>query len=444
MTTSQSNTGLGPLGTLKALGRIGLLMATRRGDIGDVLRRVTHQHDGVVWFKGLNTAVVGHPDMRKILLDSSHTKGDVHKAIRNDLGPILVSLDPGHPREEIRAALQAYLDASHVTNYSGIIQTIIEEKIQQRSSNSQLQLREFCDHLTLEIMTRSLFANFVMNAEEREVFADAISSTILASFAQAGGGSLAARMVSLFNRAGSKREALFQRLEELWDHYMTLPHNELVRDAFGQLVLAAKEGKMSHKEARTQAIIIISAGYETTSSALAWMIHQLAIQSDYQSQLREEVLQETDPDELNVQTLKSLPLVNLAIDEVLRLYAPVWIVARQLGDNTVINQTELPQGTNVWLVTTAAHRWAEHFDQPDEFLLTREKSLYRKYTVPFGAGYGSCVGAPFARTEMQIVISHMLRTFKWTVVDKSKRQLNPIYSTAIRIPKSATIELQNL
>jgi len=442
MTTSNTtDTGFGLLKTVGTFGRIGLRVATTRGDIGEALRHVTHQADGVVWFKPLNIAIIGHPDIRRILLDSDHTKGDVHQAIRGDLGPVLVSLDPGHPREEIRAALQLYLDASHVSNYTDIIQSVIDNRLQSRSTGQTLNIRDFCDHLTMGIMYRSLFANFVMNEAEREIFTEAIGATVLTSFARGVGGGSAARLVSLFNRAGSKRKALFQRLQELWDHYMTLPDNELVRDAFGQLVLAAKTGKMTDEEARTQAIIIIAAGHETTASALAWIIYELGRLTDYQAQLRQEVLDNTQPNVLDIQTLRQLPLLNHAIDEVLRLYSPAWIVVRQLGKDEVINDIHLPKGTNVWLVTTAAHRWQQYFAQPDDFLLTRDKSLYRKYTVPFGAGYGSCVGAPFARTEMQIVISHFLRTFQWSVAG-SHRHLNPIYSTAIRIPKFANIELK--
>ncbi|GEM_PF-2920078 len=434
-------TGFGIFKTAISLGNIGLQFILRKGDIGEVLRHVTHANDGVIWFKPFNIAIIGHPDIRDILLDSRHTKGNVHEAIKSDIGSILVSLNPGHPREEIRSALQRYLDADHINNYAQIIQSITDRKLNAQADGQTLYLRDFCDHLTLEIMYRSLFANFVMDDTEREVFADAISTTVLTSFARAGAGSLAARLVSLLNRSGAKRDALFQRLEDLWGQYSILTHEELEKDAFGQLVLAAKHGKLTDEEARTQAIIIIAAGHETTSSALAWAMYQLAKQPEIQNQVRTEILQHTSPNQLDMSVLRQLPLLNQVIDEVLRLYAPVWIVTRQLGAPVTIDQMTLPKDTNVWMVTTAAHRWAEYFDNPDDFSLNHDKSLYRRYTMPFGAGYGSCVGAPFARTEMQIVIAELLRSYTLEANITENRHLRPIYSTAIRIPKSAIVKL---
>jgi len=444
MIDSSANTGLGIFQTLTTAGRIMIKMITNRGDIGEVLRQITHESDGVVLFKPFNIAIIGHPDMRKVFMSSEHTKGDVHVAIQNDIGPVLVSLSPGHPREEIRGALQQYLDAAHVTKYAPIIHKIIRERSQATTAHHTIGLGEFCDTLTLEVMYRSLFANFVMEHQDREIFADAIASTILTSFIRASAGKPIAYLVSLFKGGTRKREALFSQLDQLWNYYITLPADELRKDAFGQLVLAAQNGDITKEEARTQAIIIIAAGHETTSSALAWLLHQLAKSPDYQTQLRDEILEHTQPDTIDIQVLRTLPLLNQAIDEILRLYAPAWIVVRQLGQDEMINKTSLSKGTNVWMITTAAHRWAEHFDEPDRFLLTRDKTLYRRYTIPFGAGYGSCVGAPFARTEMQIVISTILRNFQLSLSPNTKDDLRPIYSTAIRIPNSAQIILESI
>lgn len=441
---SQPAPALGFWATVRTGLKIAWLVARSGGDIGYAFKEVTHKANGAVWFKRFNMAIIGHPDLRHILQERTHTKGNIHRAITRDIGPILVSLNPGHPREEIRAALQKYLDASHVANYSGTIQQIISEHAEQSRNQKELRLDEFCNILTLEIMYKSLFAHFEMQSDEREVFADAIATTVLLSFVSAVAGGTITRLARILTRGEQKRAKMDAILKGLWEQYSSLSDEQLEEDAFGQLVLSTRQGKLSIEEARTQAIIIISAGHETTSSALAWLLYYLAKHPDYQTQIRDEVMGLSESDLKNAQVLRSLPILNQAIDEILRLYAPVWMIARELGQDTAINHMTLPQGTNVWMITTAAHRWQENFEQADTFLLSRDKALYREFTVPFGAGYGSCVGAPFARTEMQIVIATLLRRFEISPSARTPHIIRPVYATAIRIPKTAYIALRSI
>jgi cytochrome P450 len=59
----------------------------------------------------------------------------------------------------------------------------------------------------------------------------------------------------------------------------------------------------------------------------------------------------------------------------------------------------------VLLFCGAANRDPAEYDRPDDVLLDRPAP---KRHLPFGRGFHFCVGAPLARLEAQIVLSHLL------------------------------------
>lgn len=75
---------------------------------------------------------------------------------------------------------------------------------------------------------------------------------------------------------------------------------------------------MRDHELISQMRTIISAGYETVSAIVAWMLYEIACNSDFQEQLREEICAIPNPsfDQLD----NDLPLLDAALKETLRLH----------------------------------------------------------------------------------------------------------------------------
>ena len=77
---------------------------------------------------------------------------------------------------------------------------------------------------------------------------------------------------------------------------------------------------------------IIFAAQDTTSSALSRTLHTLAIHQDAQSRLRAEIraarTMKVDSEPWSYDELNDLPYLDAVCRETLRIYAPVWRIAR--------------------------------------------------------------------------------------------------------------------
>lgn len=125
-----------------------------------------------------------------------------------------------------------------------------------------------------------------------------------------------------------------------------------------------EEDRLSEEELVAQMTIFLLAGTETTSSALTWILHLLALHPDVQDKLRNELKEaHENNDELSHDQLLSLPFLEAVCRETLRLYAPVPGVMRTTRRDVIlplsaaiqdvngrkVHQIFVPENTNVFL-----------------------------------------------------------------------------------------------
>lgn len=125
----------------------------------------------------------------------------------------------------------------------------------------------------------------------------------------------------------------------------------------------------------------------TISASVGIIAHELAERPELQRQLREQP-----------------SLLPTAIDEILRLHAPL-IANRRVSTRAVeIGGRELGAGERVTLIWASANRDEAVFGDPDELRLDRDPSL----NLLYGAGIHVCPGAPLARLELRLVMEELL------------------------------------
>ena len=79
---------------------------------------------------------------------------------------------------------------------------------------------------------------------------------------------------------------------------------------------------------------------------------------------------------------------------------------------------QIPAGCNIRIFTYAVHHNPRFYPHPGVFnphRFTLEHSVERHpfAYIPFGAGHRSCIGQRYAQTQMKIVLSTILRRFKF-------------------------------
>lgn len=99
-------------------------------------------------------------------------------------------------------------------------------------------------------------------------------------------------------------------------------------------------------------------------------------------------------------------LVPIAVEELLRAYAPV-TMARVAATDTEIGGCPVTAGDKVLLPFPAGNRDPEMFDRPDEVVIDRARNRH----FAFGIGIHRCLGSNLARMELRVAIEAWLERF---------------------------------
>src|SRR5207245_7354854 len=145
-------------------------------------------------------------------------------------------------------------------------------------------------------------------------------------------------------------------------------------------------------------------------------VYRLARHQEIAERLRREVAAVLAGRVPTVAALPHLPYTRMVIEEAMRLYPPVWMLARAARAEDVIAGYPIPAGTTVFLSPYLTHRhpdvWAEpeQFD-PDRFGAERAVARPPGAYFPFAAGPRACLGAPLAMLEAQLIVAQMAQAY---------------------------------
>ncbi len=162
------------------------------------------------------------------------------------------------------------------------------------------------------------------------------------------------------------------------------------------------------------------AGYETTSTALAYISYVLATHPNEQHKLQEHIDTyfdaETEHDMPSYDTISQMDYLDMFIRETLRMYpiAPIAINRQNTEDFHIKNFGIIPAGTSITVDIYRVHYdpdlWGPvdpHIFHPERFSTKRHPMAW----IPFGAGPRNCVGMRFALTELKMIIVRLLKTY---------------------------------
>jgi len=127
---------------------------------------------------------------------------------------------------------------------------------------------------------------------------------------------------------------------------------------------------------------------------------------------------------LQQQLLQSPAMLPAAIDEILRIEAPLLTSRRMTTAEVDVDGLTLPARERVTLMWASANRDETVFGDPDEFRLDRNPAL----NLLYGAGIHVCPGAPLARMELKCFMEEFLlviRSFELTAGKQPARAMYP-------------------
>ncbi|MFF4046412.1 cytochrome P450, cyclodipeptide synthase-associated [Streptomyces chartreusis] len=172
-------------------------------------------------------------------------------------------------------------------------------------------------------------------------------------------------------------------------------------DLISKLCTAEFDGiAMSDREVTALVINVLVAAVEPADKTLALLFKHLIDHPEQLAQVRR------DP-----------ALLPAAIAETLRYTPPVQLVPRQTERDVLLAGSTVPAGATVFCMIGAANRDPAAFAAPDAFDIHRaDLGTARSFTaaarhLAFGTGLHQCVGAAFARAEIETVAGMLLSLF---------------------------------
>jgi cytochrome P450 len=178
---------------------------------------------------------------------------------------------------------------------------------------------------------------------------------------------------------------MFAYADELAAHKRRLPAD----DVMSALVHAEVDGEsLTGEELEMFFFLLVIAGTDTTRSALPGGVLALAEHPEAYRRLR------ADP-----------RLLGTAIEEILRWHPPVLSFRRTATRDLELAGTPIRAGDKVVVYHVSAHFDEREFSEPFRFDAERQPNRH----LAFGHGPHKCLGAHFARLQMEIFFTELLR-----------------------------------
>ncbi len=319
-------------------------------------------------------------------------------------------IQPGFHKAKIEALVQ--------TMYSELQDYIADLKVKIKT-NPSLNIAQEMMELTLRIVSKSLFSTGISSDQITElgVAFTELQEHIIKEVRQP--------MFNWYRHLTGQMKKAHDLAEETKDIMRRviaerLEHPSENDDFLDMLINSRYEDtgeSMTKEQLLDEALILFTAGHETTANALTWGLYTLHSHPESINQIRKEY-QRISVDGISMATLMTGEYANNVISEIMRLYPPAWILDRvAIGDDQIKN-VSIGAGDLIGLYVYGTHRDSRVWNRPNDFIPERfdkenKKAKHSYAYYPFGGGPRLCIGNHFAMLEMQMALYELLAHFDW-------------------------------
>jgi cytochrome P450 len=388
------------------------------------VRRVAREYGDVVPLRLSPYRVVlfNHPDLIEQVLvakQRAFVKGCVVHRLGEVLGRGLLTSD-GELWRSQRRLIQPAFHRERIERHGAMMAEHAERLIDVWQDGQEREIQQDMLRLTLGIICRSVFGVDV--DDDTTEIGQAVSVALEAVRGRASGpGGAVASVAPMpgrlrFWRAKRRLEELVERIVR--ERGQSGDHGDLV-----SLLLAARyeDGRaMTSRQIRDEVMTIVLAGHETTTVALTWAWYLLARHPEVADRLQAETDAVLGGRLPSPGDLPRLTYTGQVVSEVLRLYPPIWALAREAIQDVEIGGHPLRKGDVALCSQWAMHRDERYFARPGAFEPERwadglEQRLPRFAYFPFGGGSRQCLGKAFATMELPLLLATVARRFRLTL-----------------------------
>lgn len=330
------------------------------------------------------------------------------------LGPLSLALQTGGTHVQRRKMLyQAFtpraLD-SYVPTIAAITQQYLDTWTQQKTLTWYPQLRNYTFDIACKLFVGLDSGSQTNLGQWFEVWTEGLFTIPL-------------RLPwTKFGRAFRCRDLLLKELEMIIRDRQQNPTDS--QDALELLIQARDEddNPLSVEELKDQILLLLFAGHETLTSAIASCCLLLAQNPEVIDKIRTEQAQLNQDEPLTLEKLKQMTYLDQVMREVLRFIPPVGGGFREAIAHCEFQGYTFPKGWNISYQINQTHQDREIYSDPqrfdpDRFSPERQESKAKPFAyVPFGGGLRECIGKEFARLEMKIFAAMLCQDYHWQLL----------------------------
>ncbi|BAT80611.1 hypothetical protein LR48_Vigan07g013300 [Vigna angularis] len=299
------------------------------------------------------------------------------------------------------------------------------------SEGSPVNLTEKINSLSYGLISRILFGKKSEDQEAYEEHMKGVDETV-------GGFSVSdlypsIGLLQVITGIRTRVEKIHQGMDRVLQNIVR-DHRDKTLGAFGEehredlvdvLLRLQKNGDLEHPLSDTVVkatlLDIFSAGSDTSSTIMDWVMSELMKNPEEMEKVQSEVRRIFDGkgyvDETDIYELKYLRAV---IKETLRLHPPApLLLPRECSEKCEINGYEIPAKSKVIVNAWAIGRDPNHWNEAEKFYPERflESSIDYKggefQFIPFGAGRRICPGINLGIVNVEFSLANLLFHFDW-------------------------------
>ncbi|MEM1127798.1 MAG: cytochrome P450 [Bacteroidota bacterium] len=408
------------------------LLGSRRALLRDPARfyaDVAWQHGGLARFRVAHRILhaVAHPDLlHEILVTkaSTYVKGSAYRNLAQVIGEGLVVLDG----EDWRADHRIIRPGLHKRALSGMVATVnaaCDEAFRRWDAETKayhpvvgpLRL------IALHVIGEALLGTTLQALQRARLSEQAMEAMHLLTRKNWSLLPLPERWPTPLNRRLQRiRLSMLRFLEAQVERRLQsgLGDRGDVLDLLLLNHLSDQEPRLSRRRVLHELLTLFVAGYDTTSSALAWSLYYLAQHPKVLAAVQTEVDAVLGPRPPTWEDVPKLTAVGRVFEEALRLNPPIHTLIRESTAPDTLGGYHVPAGSLVFLSLYGANRSPVHWADPNRFrperFTTHSGPRYDpRACVPFGAGPRRCLGALFGTVEAKVVLARVVQRYRFAL-----------------------------
>jgi cytochrome P450 len=420
MTTNGQRVPPGP----KGWPIVGVALDIRRDPLAG-MRQMARDYGDIVRFTVMmrERILLNRPDLINQVLVLQQSKFHKSELTRKITGRMLgqgLLISEGDFWRRQRRLVQPAFHRGRVNEYGATMLEITQAHIRDWRDGEERNMAEEMTALTLDITVRTLFGT-TLPGEAQQV---GHSMTFLMRYSLRRQ-RLPFRIPETWptpdnRRADRELEFIASLVYRIISERQAEANSDHHTDLLALLMGAMDEdgSQMTPQQLHDETMTLFIAGHETTAQMLGWTWYALSKNPEAEARLHQELDSVLGGRPAEAADLPRLPYLQSVMNEVLRLYPPAYILARENVEPCELGGYEFSPGKTIIFSQWVMHRDPRYFDDPDAFRPERwldglENRLPSGAYFPFGDGPRRCIGQGFALLEAAIVTATLAQRFSF-------------------------------